>query len=380
MAKLDIKLVIESADTDMQDALKSINLPANIEVITAPDSIPRTKPKALNFALHFARGDYVVIYDAEDLPEPDQILKALHAFREGPNNLACVQARLNFYNVQENWLTKQFAIEYSALFDGLLPALEELKVPIPLGGTSNHFRMSVLRGAGGWDAFNVTEDADLGMRVYRRGYCCKILDSTIYEEANCRTANWVKQRSRWIKGWMQTYLVHMRHPIRLRRELGMRGFIAFQAIIGGTVVSALAHPIFLVTLLTGAGSTFFWMPETVIGLHIWVASLFNLSVGYAAPMALGYLASRRRGFKGLGLQIGLMPFYWLLISFAAYRAIWHWIVAPFHWEKTRHGLTRMKPQISAGVGNGCRPAGVRNPTPPEDFGRSRRTERFALKP
>lgn len=359
-AKLDIKLIIESADTAMQRALATCDLPANIEVITAPESHPRTKPKALNFALHFARGEYVVIYDAEDQPEPDQILKALSAFREGPKNLACVQARLNFYNAQENWLTKQFAIEYSALFDGLLPTLEALNVPIPLGGTSNHFRADILRAAGNWDAFNVTEDADLGMRIYRRGYCCQVLESTTYEEANCRTVNWVKQRTRWIKGWIQTYFVHMRHPARLRRELGTRGFIAFQAIVGGTVISALAHPLFLIALLTGTGGTLFWMPETIIELHIWIMSLFNLSVGYGAAIALGYLASRKRKLKGLVLQIWLMPIYWLFISFAAYRAVWQWIFAPFHWEKTQHGLTKMRPRRPSNLGIKRTPEGRRS--------------------
>ena len=349
IAKLDIKLIIESTDRKMQRALERFDLPANMDVIIAPESHPRTKPKALNFALHFARGEFVVIYDAKDQPEPDQIRKALVAFENGPKTLACVQARLNFYNAGENWLTKQFAIEYSALFDGLLPTLQELKLPIPLGGTSNHFRMNVLRDAGSWDAFNVTEDADLGMRIYRRGYCCQMLDSTTYEEANCRTVNWVKQRTRWMKGWIQTYFVHMRHPVRLRRELGLRGFITFQAIVGGVVISALAHPLFLIALLTGGAGALFSMPDTILGLHLSVTSLFNLSVGYAAAIALGYLAARKRRFKGLGLQIWFMPIYWLIVSFAAYRAVGQSIFAHFHWEKTQHGLSKMRPQITPHV-------------------------------
>src|SRR5690606_9681865 len=171
-AKLDIKLILEACDPETMAKVGRLNLPGAFEVIVVPDAQPRTKPKALNYALELARGDYAVIYDAEDRPDPGQLRAALSAFRSGPPNLACVQARLNFYNARENWLTRQFAIEYAALFDGLLPALQALRLPIPLGGTSNHFRMPALKWLGAWDAFNVTEDADLGMRLYRRGYAC----------------------------------------------------------------------------------------------------------------------------------------------------------------------------------------------------------------
>ena len=187
-----------------------------------PDLQPRTKPKALNYALPLARGEYVVIYDAEDRPEPGHLRQALRAFRAGPSNLAAVQARLNLYNTnlyntKENWLTRQFTIEYCALFDGLLPALDRLRLPIPLGGTSNHFRASALRWLMAWDPFNVTEDADLGIRLARYGYRCRMLGSTTYEEAPARPMSWLKQRTRWLKGYMQTWRVHMNHPGALWR-------------------------------------------------------------------------------------------------------------------------------------------------------------------
>jgi cellulose synthase/poly-beta-1,6-N-acetylglucosamine synthase-like glycosyltransferase len=173
---------------------------------------PRTKPKALNYALPLARGEYIVIYDAEDRPEPGQLRAALHAFRVGPPNLAAVQARLNLYNVSDNFLTRQFTVEYCALFDGLLPTLDRLKLPIPLGGTSNHFRASALKWLMAWDPFNVTEDADLGIRLARSSYRCQVLRSTTYEEAPARLMSWLRQRTRWLKGYMQTWVVHMRDP------------------------------------------------------------------------------------------------------------------------------------------------------------------------
>ena len=240
----EIKLILEAADAETIAAARALDLPGNVEILVVPDLHPRTKPKALNYALPLARGDYLVIYDAEDRPERDQLRKGIAAFRQGPPNLACVQAKLNLYNADDNWLTRQFTIEYGALFDGLLPALDRLRLPIPLGGTSNHFRVAALKWLMAWDPFNVTEDADLGTRLARSGYRCQVLSSTTFEEAPVRFASWLRQRTRWIKGYMQTWLVHMRQPAKLWRELGPAGFLGFQVMVGGTVLSALVHPWF----------------------------------------------------------------------------------------------------------------------------------------
>ena len=182
-----------------------------------PPSHPQTKPKACNFALRFARGEYLVVYDAEDRPEPDQLRKVVATFRRSPPNTACLQCRLNYYNVNENWLTRMFTLDYALWFDQMLPGLERLGMPIPLGGTSNHFRIDVLRELHAWDPFNVTEDADLGIRLGQKGYRVGIVDSTTFEEASCRAGQWMRQRSRWMKGYMQTLLVHTRRPLHLIR-------------------------------------------------------------------------------------------------------------------------------------------------------------------
>jgi hypothetical protein len=241
-AKVDIKLILEADDGPTIAAARALRLPGNFELVIVPRCEPRTKPKALNYTLPLARGEYVVIYDAEDRPEPGQLRRALDAFRDGPPNLAVVQARLNLYNATESWLTRHFTIEYCALFDGLLPALDRMKLPIPLGGTSNHFRVSALRWLMAWDPFNVTEDADLGIRLARAGYRCQMLDSTTYEEAPAQFMSWLRQRTRWLKGYMQTWVVHMRFPRALWQELGPRGFLGFQIMVGGTVLSALVPP------------------------------------------------------------------------------------------------------------------------------------------
>jgi len=339
-AKLDIKLILEAADRETIAAAHALRLPGNVEIVVVPALHPRTKPKALNYALPLARGEYVVIYDAEDRPEPGQLRQALEAFRTGPANLAAVQARLNAYNARENWLTRQFTIEYCASFDGMLPTLDWLNLPIPLGGTSNHFRASALAWLMAWDPFNVTEDADLGIRLARKGYRCRVLDSTTYEEAPARLMWWLRQRTRWLKGYVQTWLVHMRSPRALWRELGPSGFFAFQVMVGGTIMAALVHPWFYaLACFELAEGGLLARPESVFGWPFWLVAWFDLSAGYLATMGLGLLAVRRRFHRVLLLQISLMPLYWLLISAAAYRALWQFMTARFVWEKTEHGAS-----------------------------------------
>lgn len=337
-AKLDIKLILEEADTETLAVARSLELPGAVELVLVPELHPRTKPKALNYALPLARGEYLVIYDAEDRPEPDQLRKALAAFRAGAPNLACLQARLALYNACDNWLTRQFTIEYGALFDGLLPTLDRLQLPFPLGGTSNHFRVSALNWLMAWDPFNVTEDADLGTRLARSGYRCAVLASTTYEEAPTRLMSWLRQRTRWLKGYMQTWLVHMRSPATLYRELGGKGFVAFHIMLGGTVLSALVHPWFyaLATYELVSG-TALGRPASLLGLPFWLIASLDLASGYAAAMALGALALKRRGGQHLW-HVPLMPLYWLLVSAAAYRALWQFATARFMWEKTEHGV------------------------------------------
>jgi hypothetical protein len=214
-----------------------------------PAGGPRTKQKALNVALPFARGTFTVIYDAEDDPEPAQLRRSLQAFCHGGAALACVQASLCIDNIADGWLTRIFAAEYAGQFDLFLPGLAALRLPLPLGGSSNHFRTATLRQAGGWDAYNVTEDADLGVRLARFGYRCGTINSTTSEEAPARTRAWLRQRTRWFKGWMQTWCTHMQAPGRLFRDLGPLGFLSLQLIVGGNVLAALVHPLFLAGLV-----------------------------------------------------------------------------------------------------------------------------------
>jgi cellulose synthase/poly-beta-1,6-N-acetylglucosamine synthase-like glycosyltransferase len=339
LGKLDIKLVLEANDHETIEVAGRLGLEGIFEVIRVPPSHPQTKPKACNFALQFARGEFLVIYDAEDRPEPDQLRKVVATFRKSSPNTACLQCSLSYFNSGENWLTRMFTLDYGLWFDQMLPGLERLNIPIPLGGTSNHFKIEVLRELHGWDPFNVTEDADLGVRLTQKGYRVGVVDSTTFEEASCHAGNWIRQRSRWMKGYMQTFLVHTRRPLHLMRTIGPRGFLGFVFFIGGTVLSGLFNPMFwllyigwLVAAITGFEAVF---PEPLLFL-----SLFNLLAGNGAMVFLNMLAPIRRGWLEL-IPYSLTAFgYWVIISIAAYRGLWQLLRNPFYWEKTQHGVSK----------------------------------------
>jgi glycosyltransferase XagB len=210
-------------------------------------------------------------------------------------------------------------------------------LPVPLGGTSNHFPRPVLEQLGGWDPYNVTEDADVGLRIARAGLAVAMVRSTTWEEAPLHFKPWLYQRTRWMKGWMQTWLVHMRHPLRFWRELGTWRFLGAQALMGGMVLSSLVHPLFYVMLALelATGDPFDSAPEPLERTLWWLAA-FNMIAGYISAMMLAAVTVVRRKRAWLLPHVALMPVYWLLISFASYRAIWQLLRAPFLWEKTEH--------------------------------------------
>jgi len=216
--------------------------------------------------------------------------------------------------------------------------LQRLGLPVPLGGTSNHFRTDLLRRIGAWDPYNVTEDADLGIRIARAGLTTATLDSTTWEEVPASLGNWMTQRTRWIKGWMQTYLVHTREPVRLLRDLGPRRWAGLHVLMGGILLSVLMHPLcYLLLAYDAANGRLFEEPGGHVQYWFWWVAAFNLGVGYASAMIVGALAVARRGRADLAVHALFMPVYWLLISFAGYRALFQLVQKPYLWEKTEHG-------------------------------------------
>lgn len=335
--KLQILLLCEGDDEATLAALSEASPGRPFEIVVIEPSHPRTKPKVCNVGLERARGQYLVVYDAEDRPQPDQLKKAVVAFRKMRRRVVCLQARLQYRNPNTNLLTRFFASEYGTFYDMLLPSLARRGLPVPLGGTSNHFRTAALRTLGGWDSFNVTEDLDLGMCIARSGWRVEILDSITWEEANCRVGNWIRQRSRWLKGYMQTYLVHMRSPVRLWRELGTCNFLAFQILVGGTPVMTLLNPVLwaltLAYALTGSPLIQELFPAPVFYVGITSMVVGNFAFAYylvTGAMILGH----HRNAKWMLLA----PLYWLLMSCAAWKAALQLVARPHYWEKTAHGL------------------------------------------
>lgn len=337
--KLDVILLLEEGDDETINAAKEANLPSFVRALIVPASSPKTKPKACNYGLAFARGEYVVVYDAEDQPDPMQLKKAYLGFKKVGPKTFCLQSKLNYFNSSHNLLTRLFTAEYSLWFDLILPGLQSIDATIPLGGTSNHFRTKDLKGMHAWDPFNVTEDCDLGVRLFKAGYKTAIIDSTTLEEANSNLKNWVRQRSRWIKGYFQTYFVHTRDPIAFFRSHGIHALV-FQLVIGMRMTFMLINPILWITTIS------YFAARSVIGPTI--EALFPPLVFYMAGFALVFgnfmylynymIGCAKRGHFGLIKFVFLIPFYWLFMSVAAFVALRQLISNPHYWEKTNHGL------------------------------------------
>ena len=346
--KMDIKVLMEADDAETIQTFRDWNAPSHFEGIVVPYALPKTKPKACNYGLIHARGEYIVIYDAEDRPDQDQLKRILVAFSKASPEVVCIQAKLNYYNRHQNLLTRWFTVEYSMWFDLFLPGLDASKAPIPLGGTSNHFKRDALVEAGAWDPYNVTEDADLGIRIHKRGYKTAVVDSTTYEEANSHVYNWIRQRSRWIKGYIQTWLVHMRNPVKLIRSIGLKSFLSFQFVVGGTFFSALVNPIYWI--LTTLWFFFEWdFIQQIFPGVIFYFGAICLFVGNFAFTYMNVAGAMRRGYHDMVKHALLSPLYWGLASVAAWRGFWQLITKPYFWEKTIHGL--YEPKVEPEVGS-----------------------------
>ena len=343
-SRLEIKLVCEADDGETLAALRALPLAPCMEVVLVPPGTPRTKPKALAYALPLCSGELVTLFDAEDRPHPLQLVEAWQRFAgEGPD-LACLQAPLVVTNARASALSLMFSFEYAALFRGLLPWLARRRLVLPLGGTSNHFRRAALDEVGGWDAYNVTEDAELGVRLGRYGYRTGVITRPTCEDAPETLAVWMPQRVRWFKGWMQTWLVHMREPVALWRELGPASFAAMQVMSAGMVASALVHPFFVASVFYAIGRMA-WTGTLAGGEAVLAAiGLANIACGYGAFILLG-MATLMPVEKTRPLRIAaLTPVHWFLLSVAAWMALWDIVRRPHHWSKTPHGKRAPRPR------------------------------------
>jgi len=335
-ALLDVILVLEAKDTVTRATLARTELPSWMRVIEVPDDgTITTKPRALNYVLDFCIGDIIGVWDAEDAPEPDQLEKVASHFSHADPSVACLQGILDYYNPRQNWLARCFTIEYAGWWRLVMPGVARLGLALPLGGTTLFFRRTVLEALGGWDAHNVTEDADLGLRLARHGYTTQLIPTATYEEANCRAWPWVKQRSRWIKGYLITYFVHMRAPGALLRDLGLIRFIGVQAMFLATVSQFVTLP-----LLWSFWLPAFGLPHPVLSTLgpavIWPLALFFVAAEIL-NLIIGMLAVSGRNHRHLLVWVPTLILYFPLGTLASYKALYELVSDPFYWDKTQHG-------------------------------------------
>ncbi|WP_121062111.1 glycosyltransferase [Chachezhania antarctica] len=335
-ALLDVILVLEEGDRLTRATIAGTTLPPWMRVLEVPGHGGlRTKPRAMNYALSFCRGDIVGVWDAEDAPAPDQIDQVVARFQRAPPGTVCLQGALDYYNPRSNWMSRCFTIEYASWFRIVLPGIARFGLIVPLGGTTFFIRRTALETLGGWDAHNVTEDADLGVRLARAGFRTEMMETVTYEEANCRAWPWIRQRSRWLKGFMVTYLVHMRSPLTLWRDIGTRRFLGLQAFFLGTCGQFLLAPALWSCWLMAFDKSHA-MSEALPGTAM-IAGIAIMITAEAVNVIVGIIATGLSGRRGLAIWVLTMPFYFALGTIAAYKALIELILRPYFWDKTAHG-------------------------------------------
>ncbi len=333
---LEICLIYEEKDFDTKGALDALNLPWYVKTVEVPTGELQTKPRAMNYALDFCNGDIIGIFDAEDAPEVNQIEQVIQKFEAEDDDVACIQCILDFYNASTNWMSRCFTIEYAILFRVILPALDRLKLPIPLGGTSVYFRRDILEKLGRWDAYNVTEDADLGYRLYQMGYRCSWINAVTYEEANYRVIPWIKQRSRWLKGLFLTAVIHLRSPVKLHADIGTAAMLTMVCLmIVPWVVRPLVPIILPMWLISfGVDSPYY------SNLPTWYINMLVVTFITSELMSiyLGFKATDTEQHKHLRPWLVTTVLYWPISFLASYKALYEVFVRPDYWDKSEHGL------------------------------------------
>jgi glycosyltransferase XagB len=334
--RLEALILVERRDHATKQAIRDAGPAEFIRIVEIPPGKPQTKPRSCNAGLLLAKGDLIVIFDAEDRPDPGQLRLVAGHFAAADDTLACVQAKLMVSNADQSFITRQFALEYCLRYELTLPGLARLGLPIPLGGTSNHFRTRLLRELGGWDAWNVTEDADLGMRCSALGYRVEVADSVTYGEMPHRVKAWTKQRTRWLKGFMLTALVHTRNPARTWRTFGRAGTVTMLTFMVGTPLLYLAQPVSLAIWASGY--------HGLDATHLPVSLTMTIiqSAIFVVWTALVVAAARKYKLTS-AVFAPLLPAYWVMHWTASWRGLYQLIRAPFLWEKTAH--TAVAPRL-----------------------------------
>ena len=363
--KLQCLFVLEAHDTETIAAVEARELPHYWQLVKVPQSEHlvggrplKGKPRALDFAAQFAEGEFLVVFDAEDKPDPNQLKKVVAAFRNAADpRLACVQVPLSFsQNEGASWVTRLMAAEYTWHFQFLLKGLDWLGLAIPLGGTSNHLLLPAVRelalkeyqmpkgeaerGALGiWDAFNVTEDCDLGGWLAVYGYRTIVVNSWTDEEAPVTLVAAFNQRTRWVKGYAQTALVFLVCPMLYARKMGLVRYLTFLLTSGGSYLALLITPLLVAMTMTWLFLRPEWMSlafggEAVAWFAFWTAVIANTVI--ASQTIVAAIATRQWATIAAAL---LLPVWWAMLSLAALQAFRELVTGKAQfWNKTTHGV------------------------------------------
>jgi cellulose synthase/poly-beta-1,6-N-acetylglucosamine synthase-like glycosyltransferase len=365
--KLQVMLLVETRDRDpdTRAAIDDATLPDFIEVVEVPPVKPYGKQRALNYGAHRViqskskrfRNGLCVVYDAEDRPEPTQLLKAAGAFRAYQKidpDVVCLQARLAFSNQTSSWVSRLMWVEYAIHFEWVLPGLAHLGLVPPLGGTSNHFRFEPLirvgisrsrlprdaKWTGIWDMYNVTEDADLAGALALHGYKIAMLDSVTYEIATTTVSTLIGQRSRWLKGYIQTALIFMRNPVHTMRHMGVRRWFVYELFLIGTPLSILLSALSWVLTFVYFGTRSPDIEKLFPVLLLYLGVLLLVFGNFALFLQHVAAANKREGFSTVKYMVVVLCGLWQMLTVLSLAKAVYELINPakrHFWDKTVHG-------------------------------------------
>ena len=343
---LQILILLEADDKETINAIFQTKLPSYFSILIVPNSGPKTKAKACNYGLRYAIGKYLVIYDAEDIPQTNQLLLAVQTFKKyNDPKLACLQAKLTFYNHSENLLTKLCTLEYLIHFNFILPSFSKNNVPVPLGGTSNHFKVDALHKIQGWDAYNVTEDADITYRLSRQNYKIKMLNSYTSEETVIDIRSWIKQRSRWVKGHIITFFVQSRIGFSKYQDNRAKCIFSLYYFMGLSSILSLLVPLLIGVLIYHLFNNIDALIDIDFITKYALLFYYIIWVYYTLIIPLCVIYKEKKAF--LFIPCFLYPFYLFLYIIPFCFAVFQLFFKPHYWGKTTHGKSRIAPNAKS---------------------------------
>lgn len=342
--KLDIIFILESTDTETAQAFLDMHPPSHFKALLSPDVQPKTKPKAMNVAFSAAKGDILVIFDAEVLPERDQLKRAYLTFKLHPE-AGYLHSRMDVYNADENWITRLYTGEFCYFYHYYLPGLVASNFPLPISGHSTYFRREVIEKVGAWDAYNVAEDCDIGIRIYRKGFGSgRMLDTHTWEQSTTTIPTWVRQRTRWIQGFIQTSIVQLRYPLLLKRELKTwRNFVVFLILVPGNVILNILNIFQWMMFALWHTTHAPFLQVAYSGFTLYLATICFVVGNFFFTFYSMYALYKRKHYSTVPWAM-LMFAYWIMLGIATIRATIHLFLHPYKWDKTAHFISSQKPQ------------------------------------